>query len=87
MIIDIVLLAVAGVLYWAWRTRDPQAMRDYLANNRADRYGKFEYSTDLIDADIEALHAEFAPYRQRFGCEIERKRQYQGHRMGTLPHE
>lgn len=27
MIIDLTLLAVAGVLYWAWKTRDPQAMR------------------------------------------------------------
>lgn len=27
MIIDLALLAVAGVLYWAWKTRDPQAMR------------------------------------------------------------
>ncbi len=27
MIIDLVLLAAAGVLYWAWKTRDPQAMR------------------------------------------------------------
>ena len=25
--IDLILLAVAGVLYWAWKTRDPQAMR------------------------------------------------------------
>lgn len=25
--IDLVLIAVAGVLYWAWKTRDPQAMR------------------------------------------------------------
>ncbi len=25
--IGIVLIAVAGVLYWAWKTRDPQAMR------------------------------------------------------------
>jgi hypothetical protein len=49
------------------------AMRDYLANNRADRYGKFRYSTDVIDADIEALHAAFAPYRERFGVEIEHK--------------
>jgi hypothetical protein len=49
------------------------AMRGYLANNRADRYGKFRYSTDVIDADIEALHATFAPYRERFGVEIERK--------------
>ncbi len=27
MIIDLTLLAVAAVLYWAWKTRDPQAMR------------------------------------------------------------
>jgi len=27
VIIDLTLLAVAGVLYWAWKTRDPQAMR------------------------------------------------------------
>jgi Sulfotransferase family len=49
------------------------AMRDYLQNNRSDRYGKFEYSTDVIGEDIEALHEEFAPYRQRFGLEIEQR--------------
>ncbi len=49
------------------------AMRDYLANNRGDRYGKFVYSTDLIDGDIDALHEEFAPYRERFGLDIERR--------------
>lgn len=27
MIVDLTLLAVAVVLYWAWKTRDPQAMR------------------------------------------------------------
>ncbi len=27
MIIDLALLGVAGVGYWAWKTRDPQAMR------------------------------------------------------------
>jgi hypothetical protein len=27
VIIDLVLLAAAGILYWAWKTRDPQAMR------------------------------------------------------------
>ena len=27
MIIELVLIAVAGILYWAWKTRDPQAMR------------------------------------------------------------
>lgn len=27
MIIELTLLAVAAMLYWAWKTRDPQAMR------------------------------------------------------------
>lgn len=49
------------------------AMRAYLRDNKGDRYGKFRYSTDLIGEDIEALHAEFAPYRQRFGLEIEQR--------------
>ncbi|RJF91288.1 sulfotransferase family protein [Sphingomonas cavernae] len=49
------------------------AMRDYLATNRGDRYGKFCYSTDLIDGDIAALHEEFAPYRERFGLDIEQR--------------
>jgi hypothetical protein len=50
------------------------AMRSYLRNNKADRYGKFRYSTDVIGADIEALHAEFEPYRKRFGLEMERRK-------------
>lgn len=49
------------------------AMRDYLRNNRGDRYGKFQYSTDILGDQIEALHAEFAPYRERFGVEIEHR--------------
>jgi len=52
------------------------AMRDYLKNNRADRYGKFQYSTKLltdIGEDLDALHAEFAPFRERFGVEIEKR--------------
>jgi hypothetical protein len=49
------------------------AMRHYLATNRGDRYGKFRYSTDLIDGDVDALHAEFASYRERFGIAIERR--------------
>ena len=49
------------------------AMRDYLASNRADRYGKFRYSTDIVDADLAELHARFAPYRERFGIEIEQR--------------
>jgi hypothetical protein len=50
------------------------AMRNYLQTNKADRYGKFRYSTDVIGADIAALHAEFEPYRQRFGLDIERRK-------------
>ncbi|WP_297494003.1 sulfotransferase [Acidocella sp.] len=52
------------------------AMRDYLKNNRGDRYGKFAYSTKLltdIGEDIAALHEEFRPFRERFGVEIERR--------------
>jgi hypothetical protein len=49
------------------------AMRDYLKHNKADRYGKFRYSTDVIGVDIDALHTEFEPYRRRFGLEIERR--------------
>jgi hypothetical protein len=49
------------------------AMRNYLQTNRADRYGKFRYSTDVIGADIQALHAQFEPYRKRFGLDIERR--------------
>jgi hypothetical protein len=48
-------------------------MRAYLRDNRSDRYGKFKYSTDVIGEDIQALHAEFAPYRERFGLEIEQR--------------
>ncbi len=52
------------------------AMRAYLADNRGDRYGKFRYSTQLlvdIGEDLEALHAEFRPFRERFGVEIEKR--------------
>jgi hypothetical protein len=47
------------------------AMRAYLRDNKGDRYGKFQYSTDVIGADVDKLNAEFAPYRERFGLEIE----------------
>jgi len=51
-----------------------QAMRDYLASNKADRYGKFSYPTSLIQEDLDAMDIEFAPYRERFGLDIERRR-------------
>ncbi len=50
-----------------------EAMRHYLAVNKGDRYGKFRYSTDSIGEDIGQLHEEFAPYRQRFGIDIEQR--------------
>jgi hypothetical protein len=52
------------------------AMRAYLADNRPDRYGKFLYSTRLltdIGEDLDALHREFRPFRERFGVEIEQR--------------
>jgi hypothetical protein len=52
------------------------AMRTYLAENRGDRHGKFRYSTSLladIGEDLAALHEEFAPFRARFGVQIENR--------------
>ena len=49
-------------------------LREYLKNNKADRYGKFLYSPDMIGVDLKALHEEFAPYRERFGLEIEQRK-------------
>jgi hypothetical protein len=47
------------------------AMRSYLENNRGDRHGRFSYSTDILPESVEALHEEFAAYRERFGVDIE----------------
>lgn len=56
-------------------TQDAEdAMRAYLANNKGDRYGKFRYSPDIIGVDLDQLHAEFAPFRHRFGLDIEQRR-------------
>ncbi|UXA19581.1 sulfotransferase [Mycobacterium sp. SMC-4] len=51
-----------------------KAMRDYLATNRGDRYGKFTYSTDMLPVPVQQLHDEFADYRARFGLDIETRR-------------
>lgn len=51
-----------------------KAMRDYLVTNRGDRYGKFAYSTDVLPIPVQQLHDEFAPYRERFGIDIETRR-------------
>lgn len=51
-----------------------KAMRDYLVTNRGDRYGKFTYSTDVLPIPVQQLHDEFAPYRERFGIDIETRR-------------
>ena len=58
----------------AFTAQAEAAMRDYLANNKGDRHGKFHYSTSLltdIGEDIDALNEEFRPFRERFGVEIE----------------
>ena len=58
----------------AWTPEAEAAMREYLANNRGDRYGKFSYSTKLltdIGENIDALNEEFRPFRERFGVEVE----------------
>jgi hypothetical protein len=50
------------------------AMRDYLANNKGDRHGKFHYSTSVltdIGERIDSLNEEFRPFRERFGVTIE----------------
>ncbi|VWX53139.1 sulfotransferase [Novosphingobium sp. 9U] len=71
---------VRGYYEFAGREFTPQAeaaMRDYLANNKGDRHGKFHYSTQvLVDAgyDIDALNDEFRPFRERFGVPIEVRR-------------
>lgn len=71
------IAAVRRYYEFAGRRLTPEAesaMRDYLANNRGDRYGKFRYSTRVlidIGEDLDALHAEFRPFRERFGVEIE----------------
>lgn len=67
--------------YYAFCGRDltavaEAAMRTYLAENRGDRYGKFRYSTALltdIGENLDDLHAEFAPFRERFGVPIEKR--------------
>lgn len=51
-----------------------KAMRDYLATNRSDRYGKFTYSTDVLPVPVQQLHDEFGAYRDRFGIDIETRR-------------
>jgi hypothetical protein len=52
------------------------AMRNYLADNKGDRHGKFRYSTALltdIGENLDALHEEFRPFRERFGVEVENR--------------
>lgn len=52
-------------------TEAEKGMRDYLATNRSDRYGKFRYSTDVLPVPVQDLHDEFAGYREKFGIDIE----------------
>ncbi len=68
-----------GYYEFAGREFTPQAeaaMRHYLANNKGDRHGKFEYSTKVVtDAgyDLDELNEEFRPFRERYGVEIEKR--------------
>jgi hypothetical protein len=70
---------IRGYYAFSGRTLGADAesvMRDYLKNNRGDRHGKFRYSTQLltdIGEDLDALHAEFRPFRERFGVQIEKR--------------
>jgi hypothetical protein len=70
---------IRGYYNFAGRELTPQAeaaMHGYLAVNKGDRHGKFEYSTQsLIDAglNIDELNEEFRPFRERFGVEIEKR--------------
>lgn len=58
-------------------TEDAESrMRHYLATNKGDRHGKFHYSTSLltdIGEDLDAVHEEFRPFRERFGVPIEKR--------------
>ncbi|MDE8651100.1 sulfotransferase family protein [Novosphingobium album (ex Liu et al. 2023)] len=68
-----------GYYAFAGREYTPRAeaaMRDYLANNKGDRHGKFHYSTKVLtDAgyDLDALYEEFRPFRERFDVPIEKR--------------
>jgi hypothetical protein len=70
---------VRGYYDFAGRSFTPHAeaaMRDYLANNKGDRHGKFYYSTQLlVDAgeNIDALNEEFRAFRERFNVPIENR--------------
>lgn len=70
---------IRGYYYFAGRDLTPQAeaaMRGYLAENRADRHGKFAYSAQVLtDAgyDLDELHEEFRPFCERFAVEREER--------------
>jgi len=73
------IATVRGYYEFAGRELTPgaeDAMRTYLAENKGDRHGKFHYSTKVltdIGEDLDALHEEFRPFRERFGVEIENR--------------
>ncbi|MCV7423117.1 sulfotransferase [Mycobacterium yunnanensis] len=70
---------IRGCYAFADRELSPdaeRAMRTYLAQNKGDRHGKFRYSTTLltdIGEDLDQLHEEFRPFRERFGVEVEKR--------------
>jgi hypothetical protein len=73
------IATIRGFYDFAGRDLTPQAvdaMRHYLATNKGDRHGKFRYSTTLltdVGEDLDALHEEFRPYRERFGVALEKR--------------
>jgi hypothetical protein len=50
------------------------AMREWLADNPSNRFGRFEYSVDALGVDLPALERRLEPYRERFGVTREREK-------------
>ena len=68
--------AVAGVYSHfglSFGEESAAVMKQWLTENRADRYGKFTYSMDVLAGQVEGLDEEFGPYMQRFGVRREKR--------------
>jgi len=51
---------------------DPERVTRYLATERGDSRGKHRYSADRYGLDPDAVHAQFAPYIEKFGIRTRR---------------
>ncbi len=49
---------------------EPERLADWLDNKREDKRGAHKYSAALYGLDPAAVHAEFAPYIDRFGVRL-----------------